>query len=92
VTEAVIRRRVRVEGRVQGVFFRDTCARTARQLGVNGWVANREDGSVEAVFEGQVRAVEAMLRWAGHGPARARVDQVVVSEEAPQGESAFRVR
>jgi acylphosphatase len=87
----VIRRRVVVSGRVQGVFFRDSTRREARRRGVAGWVTNREDGSVEAVFEGGPEAVEAMVAWAGRGPVQARVTHQVVTAEDPQGEVGFRV-
>jgi acylphosphatase len=87
----VIRRRVVVRGRVQGVFFRDTCRREARSRGVSGWAANRSDGSVEVVFEGEADAVEQMLAWCGHGPEQASVTSVEVTDEQPQAESGFRV-
>lgn len=87
----MIRRRVVARGRVQGVFFRDSCRREARRRGVTGWVTNRADGSVEAVFEGDPSAVEAMVAWAGSGPSRAVVEDLAVTEEAPQGERSFRV-
>ena len=87
-----IRRRVVVHGQVQGVFFRDTCRREARRLGVTGFVRNLEDGTVEAVFEGDPDAVATMLDWAHTGPARAQVRRVDVAEEEPQGLTAFEVR
>jgi acylphosphatase len=86
-----IRRRVHIRGRVQGVFFRDTCRREARSRGVNGWVRNLPDQSVEAVFEGPVPSVEAMVAWARRGPELAEVTAVEVTEEPPQGERRFRV-
>jgi acylphosphatase len=86
-----IRRRVIVSGRVQGVFFRDTCRREARTRGVNGWVRNLPDQSVEAVFEGTAPSVEAMVAWARRGPELAEVTAVEVTEEPPQGEKRFRV-
>ena len=85
------RRRVVVSGRVQGVFFRDSCQRAAADAGVTGWVRNRGDGAVEAVFEGDEAAVDAMVRWCHQGPSQARVDQVEVTVEDPQGERSFRV-
>jgi acylphosphatase len=88
----VIRRRVLVSGLVQGVFFRDTCRRTASQAGVAGWVRNLPDGRVEAVFEGAAEAVERMVAWARQGPARARIDEVTVTEEPAEGLTGFRVR
>ena len=87
----MIRRRVVVHGRVQGVFFRDTCQREASNRDVSGWAANRSDGSVEVVFEGEADAVEQMLAWCRQGPDQASVTSVEVTEERPQGESGFRV-
>jgi acylphosphatase len=86
------RRRVVVHGRVQGVFFRDSTAREARARGVAGWVRNRDDGTVEAVFEGAPEAVEALVAWARGGPARAEVERAEVSEEPPEGLRGFDVR
>ena len=67
------RRRVVVRGNVQGVFFRDSCRQKARSRGVAGWVTNRPDGAVEAVFEGDAGAVQAMVDWCGDGPRGAEV-------------------
>ena len=93
MAEDVARKRVVVRGRVQGVFFRDTCREQARLLGVAGWVRNRGDGlSVEAVFEGRQEAVRRMVAWCHHGPARAFVESVEVRDEAPEGDAGFRVR
>jgi acylphosphatase len=86
-----ISRRVVVHGRVQGVFFRDTCRREAQAAGVGGWVRNLPDGSVEALFEGSEDAVRRMLDWAQHGPRYARVERVNVTEEQPSGTTEFRV-
>ena len=80
---------MRIRGRVQGVFFRASCARQAETLGVAGSVRNAADGSVEAVFEGEAPAVEAIMRWCRSGPAGARVDEVVVADEAPEGVEGF---
>jgi acylphosphatase len=88
----VIRRRVIVRGRVQGVFFRDTTRRRAAAAGVSGWVTNRADGAVEAVFEGDADAVERMVRFASEGPRGATVEEVEVSEEEPEGLSGFEIR
>lgn len=87
----MIRRRVRVTGRVQGVFYRDTCRREASRRQVSGWVGNRGDGSVEAAFEGAPDAVEAMIAWCRTGPPQARVERVEVTLEQPTGETGFRV-
>jgi acylphosphatase len=89
---AVQRRRVVVRGRVQGVFFRDATRDRARKEGVAGWVTNREDGAVEAVFEGDAEAVERMVRFVQDGPPRANVDDFDVTEEAPEGLEGFSVR
>lgn len=78
--------RVRVEGRVQGVFFRESTRREALALGVSGWVRNRADGSVEALFEGDEKAVERAIAFVRRGPERARVLRVHVTDEAPVGE------
>jgi acylphosphatase len=91
-TGAVIRRRVVARGRVQGVFFRDTCRRQAWSHRVSGWVTNREDGAVEAVFEGDAAAVQAMVEWARRGPAQAHVAKLEVIEEEPRGELGFSIR
>jgi acylphosphatase len=88
----VIRRRVIVSGRVQGVFFRDTCRRLAAENGVAGWARNLSDGRVEAVFEGPAEAVDRMVEWAAHGPEHARVTDVEVHEEPARSESGFSVR
>ena len=82
---------VLVSGRVQGVFFRASCAEQARALGVAGWVRNAPDGRVEAVFEGPEAAVEAMVGWCRRGPAHARVDDVEIEHEEPAGVEGFRV-
>ena len=81
-----------VHGRVQGVFFRDTCRREARRLGVTGFVRNVGDGTVEAVFEGDPDAVSTMVDWAHVGPDRAQVVRVDVAEEEPEGLTDFEVR
>ena len=88
----MIRRRVVVHGRVQGVFFRASCVQEARRVGADGWVANREDGTVEAVFEGDPSVVEHMLAWCGDGPYRARVDRVDVVEEPLEELNGFEQR
>lgn len=88
----MIRRRVIVRGTVQGVFFRDSSRQEASRRGVTGWVTNRDDGAVEAVFEGSVEAVEEMVAWSHEGPHSAVVESVDVTEEEPQGEAGFSVR
>lgn len=90
--EQTVRRRVVVTGRVQGVFFRDSARREAVARGVAGWVRNRADGSVEAVFEGPPDAVEAMVSWSRRGPQDAWVDAAEVHDEPPEGLDRFTVR
>jgi acylphosphatase len=88
----VTRKRVVVAGRVQGVFFRDTTRRRAESAGVAGWVTNRRDGAVEAVFEGDADAVEELVDFCRRGPSRAEVASVEVTEESPEGLRGFQVR
>ncbi len=87
-----IRRRVVVHGRVQGVFFRDSCSREADAAGVTGWVSNEPDGSVQAVFEGSPDAVLRLVDWCRTGPPSARVAAIEVEDEPPRGERRFSVR
>ncbi len=89
---AMIRRRVIVQGQVQGVFFRDTCHTEAGKAGVSGWVRNAADGTVEAIFEGNRAAVEAMCEWCRTGSEGAEVRSVEVFDEEPQGDTSFQVR
>ena len=80
-----------IEGRVQGVFFRASTRKKAQKLGVDGWVRNLPDGRVEAVFEGKQGEVNKAISWCNRGPRSARVEDVDLSWEEPQGESGFRV-
>jgi len=77
---------------VQGVFFRDSARRLAQRHGVSGWVANRADGAVEAVFEGEADAVERLVAFSRKGPRGAEVKSVEVTEEEPEGLSGFAAR
>jgi len=88
----VIRRRVVVHGHVQGVFFRDSTRRMAQRHRVAGWVANRRDGAVEAVFEGEADSVERLVAFSREGPRGAQVESVEVSEEEPADLRGFVVR
>jgi len=81
-----------VTGRVQGVFFRATCAREARARGVAGWVRNRADGAVEAVFEGAPGDLDALVAWCRAGPRGAWVDDVSSREEPAEGLRGFDIR
>ncbi len=88
---SVVRRRVVVHGRVQGVWFRDSCRGEAEAAGLAGWVRNLPDGTVEAAFEGPAPAVAALVAWCGRGPVRARVTRVEEFEERPTGAAGFRI-
>ncbi len=87
-----VRVRVVVTGRVQGVWFRDSCREQARALNVGGYVRNRSDGAVEAEFEGPPAAVARMVAWCREGPPRARVDDVHVEDLPATGDARFVVR
>jgi acylphosphatase len=89
---SLVRARVIVTGRVQGVWFRDSCRRDAVGRGVAGWARNRMDGSVEAVFEGPSGAVAQCVSWCRIGPPRAEVTGIEVAEAPPEGLVGFRVR
>jgi acylphosphatase len=88
----MIRRHVIVRGTVQGVFYRASCQQEAVRAGAAGWVANRPDGSVEAVFEGPDDLVAHMVEWCRTGPPRAVVTDVEVTQQEPLGETGFDVR
>jgi acylphosphatase len=81
-----------VTGRVQGVFFRDTARRRAEAAGVAGWISNRADGAVEAVFEGEPDRVNELVEFCRHGPSRAEVANIEVIDEEPEGLTGFTVR
>jgi acylphosphatase len=87
----VERQRVVVHGFVQGVGFRYAVERAARLRGVAGWVRNRPDGTVEAVFEGEREDVEALVAFCRDGPRGAEVERVDVASESPDGLAGFRV-
>jgi acylphosphatase len=88
----VKRVRARIRGRVQGVFFRAEAQARAESLGVAGWIRNAEDGTVEAVFEGDDDRVDSMADWCRRGPSGARVDEVELETDEPSGETGFHVR
>ena len=87
-----MRRRVVVDGLVQGVFFRDTVRRHAQSRGVAGWVRNNRDGTLEAVFEGEPEAVERLVSFVHEGPSGAIVKRVDVVDEEDEGLSGFAIR
>ncbi len=86
-----VRRRVVVWGQVQGVFFRSSTHETAASWSIDGWIRNLPDGSVEAVFEGGLDAVQALVAFCHSGSRWAKVDRIEVIEEAPEGISGFRI-
>jgi acylphosphatase len=92
MAEDSVRRHVTVSGEVQGVFFRETARRKATEAGVAGWITNRSDGRVEAVFEGPAEAVDELVEFCRQGPTAATVEDVDVKTEEPEGLSGFDVR
>ena len=91
MTGAPVRVRVVVTGRVQGVWFRDSCREVARRERVTGWVRNRTDGAVEAELEGAPDAVDRVVAWCRSGPPRAHVEAVDVTPVAPTQDPRFRI-
>lgn len=87
-----IRARVLVSGTVQGVGYRFSTLNEAREVGISGWVRNLADGRVEAVFEGNRGDVEAMIRWCHEGSLAARVTDVAVKYEPPEGMQGFEIK
>ena len=92
MTEDSVRRHVTISGEVQGVNFREATRRKATEAGVAGWVANRSDGTVEAVFEGPPAAVDELVEFCRDGPTPASVENVDAREEQPEGLTGFDVR
>lgn len=86
------RAHVYVSGRVQGVYYRATTRDNAREMGLDGWVRNLDDGRVEAVFEGPEDAVREMVRWCETGSRAADVESVDTASEEPEGLDGFDVR
>ena len=86
-----VRKHLRVSGRVQGVFYRDSVRREAERRGVAGWARNCSDGSVEAVFEGAEDAVARMIELARSDPGHSRVEACEVTDEPAEGLEGFRV-
>ena len=89
---AVIARKLRLFGRVQGVFFRQWTLDQARQLGVAGWVRNRSDGSLEAHLEGEEEPVSQLVERMRGGPSQARVEDVMIEEATPEDLKDFSVK
>jgi acylphosphatase len=82
---------VRVSGKVQGVYFRQTTMAKAQEFGITGWVKNEHDGSVAAELEGDEPQVSTMLEWMKKGPERASVDELQISEGKVRGYADFRI-
>lgn len=85
----MIARLLRIYGKVQGVYFRDSAVMLSGELGLNGWVRNRSDSTVEVLLEGESAAVDAFILWAQRGPTAARVDKVSVIELGLQACKGF---
>jgi acylphosphatase len=93
VSTALVRARLVILGRVQGVWYRGSMQREADRLSVRGWVRNRPDGSVEAEVEGERAPVDQLIAWARRGPRGAQVTDVAVTWSEPHGErSGFEIR
>ena len=92
MADSPVRRRIVASGRVQGVFFRDATRREASSRGVAGWARNCADGTVEAVFEGDEDAVDALVSFCRAGPGHADVERIEVESEEPEGLRGFEVR
>lgn len=89
--------RLRVSGRVQGVYFRASTQERARALGLSGWVRNTPDGAVELEAQGRPDQLEALIAWCNEGPPAARVDDILVEWVPPREEvqgyrDGFRIR
>jgi acylphosphatase len=87
-----VRKGVRAHGRVHGVFFRDPRRRAAQREGVAGWAANRSDGTVEAVLEGEEEPVGRLVELCRSGPGHADVERLEVADEQPEGLAGFEIR
>jgi len=83
-----------IKGRVQGVFFRLKTQQEAMRQGVNGWVQNRADKTVEAILEGDTKAVEAVIKWCRRGPTLAKVEKVIITwqNSGLEGLKEFKIR
>lgn len=92
MNEPVVRRRLLIRGRVQGVAFRFATREAAARAGISGWVRNLADGSVEAVLEGPPEAVARAEAFCRRGPPAARVESVDASDEPPEGLRGFGIR
>ncbi len=92
MSAGTVARRLRIHGRVQGVFFRASTRERAREVGTTGWVRNCPDGTVEMWLEGEPDAIESVEEWAHEGPRAARVERVEAEDVEPEGHEQFEVR
>lgn len=88
----IVRVHLFISGRVQGVYFRASVEDLSQELGLSGWARNLSDGRVEIVFEGEKEKVNKAIAWCHKGPPGAKVDEVVVLNEKPEGETGFRIK
>ena len=87
----MIAKKVRISGKVQGVYYRASARQKAAMLGVNGFIKNEEDGTVSMEIEGEPEAVNEMIEWCRHGPAMARVEQLKSETCKASGNSGFHI-
>ena len=78
--------RMKIKGKVQGVFFRASTREAAERYGIKGWVKNMSDGTVETVAEGEKDAIEKFIDWCRKGPADARVTDIDIVRQSPTGQ------
>jgi acylphosphatase len=88
----MIRYKINVKGKVQGVFYRSSTQAKAKELGLSGWVQNKEDGSVLIEAEGEEQKLQKLVEWCRQGPGAAVVNDVEYKEIEPQGKNGFEVR
>lgn len=88
----IIARRLRIQGRVQGVGYRAWAQATAKEIGVGGWVRNLADSTVEAVIEGEADKIAKFVEAAWRGPSLARVSDIVMEDVGVAGRSSFELR
>lgn len=86
------RLRIRVTGKVQGVFYRASTQAKAKELGLNGWVKNDQDGSVLIEAEGEDQKLDKLVNWCQQGPGAAQVNNVDTTEIQPEGINNFEIR
>lgn len=88
----MIRYKIKVKGKVQGVFYRSSTQAKAKELGLSGWVQNEDDGSVLIEAEGEEQKLQKLVEWCRQGPGAAIVNEVEFEEIVPRGVNGFEVR